>query len=98
MTIDELSRIKETYIDERKRELEQGVVIVDVHMGTCGIAAGSRNIFTALHDEIARLGCADVKLRITGVRGTLQHGAHDHRPVSRAGAGQVRASRCGEGP
>jgi len=98
MTIDELSRIKETYIDERKRELEQGVVIVDVHMGTCGIAAGSRNIFTALHDEIARLGCADVKLRITGCAGlcsmepmiTVQYPGQAPVKYGRLDAGKAR--------
>jgi hypothetical protein len=53
MTIDELNRIKETYIDERKRELEQGVVIVDSPHGTCGIAAWEPEHFHGPQDEIA---------------------------------------------
>ena len=69
MTIKELSEIKETYIDERKKELEEGVAIVDVHMGTCGIAAGGRNVFSALQGEIERLGVETVKLRVTGCAG-----------------------------
>ena len=69
MTIKELSEIKETYIEERKRELVEGVVTVDVHMGTCGIAAGARGIFSALQDEIERLGVDHVKLRVTGCAG-----------------------------
>jgi len=69
MTIKELSEIKESYIDERKRELEEGVATVDVHMGTCGIAAGGRNVFSALQGEIERLGVENVKLRVTGCAG-----------------------------
>lgn len=69
MTIKELEKIKETYIDERKREVEEGVVTVDVHMGTCGIAAGARGVFAALQGEIERLGVSNVKLRVTGCAG-----------------------------
>lgn len=69
MTIKELSEIKEAYIGERKKELEEGVATVDVHMGTCGIAAGARGIFSALQDEIERLGVDHVKLRVTGCAG-----------------------------
>jgi len=69
MTIKELEKIKETYIDERKREVEEGVITVDVHMGTCGIAAGARGVFAALQGEIERLGVSNVKLRVTGCAG-----------------------------
>lgn len=69
MTIKELNKIKETYIDERKREIEEGVATVDVHMGTCGIAAGARGVFAALQEEIERLGVDHVKLRVTGCAG-----------------------------
>jgi NADP-reducing hydrogenase subunit HndB len=69
MTIKELEKIKEAYIDERKREIEEGVATVDVHMGTCGIAAGARGVFAALQEEIERLGVSNVKLRVTGCAG-----------------------------
>ncbi|HQK49345.1 MAG TPA: (2Fe-2S) ferredoxin domain-containing protein, partial [Syntrophales bacterium] len=69
MTIDELNEIKGSYIDQRKRELEEGVVTVDVHMGTCGIAAGARGVFSALQGEIERLEMKTVKLRVTGCAG-----------------------------
>jgi len=69
MTIDELNEIKGSYIDQRKRELEEGVVSVDVHMGTCGIAAGARGVFSALQGEIERLEMKTVKLRVTGCAG-----------------------------
>jgi len=38
-------------------------------MGTCGIAAGGRNVFSALQGEIERLGVDNVKLRVTGCAG-----------------------------
>jgi len=69
MTIKELSEIKETYIGERKKELEEGVVTVDVHMGTCGIAAGGRNVFSALQGEMVWLVVDNVMLRVTGCSG-----------------------------
>jgi len=52
MTIKELNEIKESYIDERKKELEEGVATVDVHMGTCGIAAGARDTMHAIINEL----------------------------------------------
>lgn len=69
MTITELKEIKENYIDRRKKELEQGFVSVDVHMGTCGIAAGARKVFSALEDEMSRLGVTGMSLRVTGCAG-----------------------------
>jgi NADP-reducing hydrogenase subunit HndB len=69
MTINELKEIKENYIDRRKEELGQGVVSVDVHMGTCGIAAGARNVFSSLEEEISRLGLTGIRLRVTGCAG-----------------------------
>lgn len=69
MTINELREIKENYIDKRKEELEEGVISVDVHMGTCGIAAGARNVFSALEQEMSRLGMTSIKLRVTGCAG-----------------------------
>lgn len=69
MTINELKEIKENYIDKRKEELEEGVITVDVHMGTCGIAAGARTVFAALEKEMSRLNISNVKLRVTGCAG-----------------------------
>lgn len=69
MTINELNKLKERYINKRKTELADGMITVDVHMGTCGIAAGARNVFSALQEEIERLDVENVKLRITGCAG-----------------------------
>ncbi len=69
MTIKELSEIKEAYIDERKRELEEGVATVDVHMGTCGIASGAKEVMDALMREIEEAGVTDVAVTTSGCMG-----------------------------
>ena len=42
---------------------------VTVHMGTCGIAAGARDVMTALMDELASAGLKNVTLRQSGCLG-----------------------------
>jgi len=42
---------------------------VTVHMGTCGIAAGAREIMTALLDEIAQSNIKDVIATTSGCAG-----------------------------
>jgi NADP-reducing hydrogenase subunit HndB len=42
---------------------------ITVHMGTCGIAAGARDVLTALADELGRVGITNVTLRRSGCIG-----------------------------
>lgn len=42
---------------------------VVVHMGTCGIAAGARNVMTALMSELALAGTDDVIVKTSGCGG-----------------------------
>ena len=42
---------------------------VTVHMGTCGIAAGAREVMTALMDEIAQAKVEDVIVTTSGCAG-----------------------------
>lgn len=42
---------------------------VTVHMGTCGIAAGARDVMTALMEELAAAGIDNVTLRQAGCLG-----------------------------
>lgn len=69
MTAEELKKIKDSYIDERMKEIEEGYVQVDVHMGTCGIASGARSIHQAILEEIEKSGAANVRIKITGCAG-----------------------------
>ena len=65
----ELTEIKERYIANRKKELARGVVTIDIHMGTCGIAAGAHAVFAAIQGEVERLNLDHVKFRMTGCAG-----------------------------
>jgi NADP-reducing hydrogenase subunit HndB len=44
-------------------------VRVTVHMGTCGIAAGARDVLTALMDTLGRSGAENVTVTQTGCAG-----------------------------
>jgi len=50
------------------RDSEGGPRVV-VAMGTCGIAAGAREIMSALLDELSNRGLTDVSVTQTGCRG-----------------------------
>lgn len=69
LTIDELRKMRET----AKRDIYlregnfRGKVIV--HMGTCGIAAGAREIMSTFLDETDRRKIKDIMLTSTGCAG-----------------------------
>ena len=69
LNIDDLKRIKEEY--KATFTLREGGyrAKVTVHMGTCGIAAGARNVMNALVDEIGRSGAKDVIATTSGCAG-----------------------------
>jgi NADP-reducing hydrogenase subunit HndB len=69
LTIEELKK--------RRDEARKGIYLRDgefrgkitVHMGTCGIAAGSRAIVSAFLEELERHGVRDVQLATSGCAG-----------------------------
>ncbi|MCP4714545.1 MAG: (2Fe-2S) ferredoxin domain-containing protein [Deltaproteobacteria bacterium] len=69
LTLEDLKRIRE---DARKsmalREGESAVKIT-VHMGTCGIAAGAREVMRVLLDEIAASKRYDIRVTNAGCMG-----------------------------
>jgi len=70
LTIEELARTREEA--RRKLALREGGEFrakINVHMGTCGIAAGARAVMTALIDEVERRGLQDVLLTSSGCAG-----------------------------
>ena len=69
MSGEELLKIKEAYIQEKRDEARSGVINILVHMGTCGIAAGAREIFDSINGEIDGRGLKNIKLRSTGCAG-----------------------------
>jgi NADP-reducing hydrogenase subunit HndB len=69
LTIADLKKIKEKYqADFALREGGYTAKII-VHMGTCGIAAGARNIMTAVMEESARANRTDVIVTTSGCAG-----------------------------
>lgn len=69
LTIDDLLKIKEKHKAEFSLREGGNRVKVTVHMGTCGIAAGARNIMTALLDELAGAGVTDAIVTTSGCAG-----------------------------
>lgn len=69
LTIADLKKIKEK--QHATFTLREGGyrAKVTVHMGTCGIAAGARNIMTALMDEISKAKVEDVIITTSGCAG-----------------------------
>lgn len=69
LTIEDLQKIKEKHkADFTLREGGYRAKIT-VHMGTCGIAAGARNVMTALMDELATTKVDDVIVTTSGCAG-----------------------------
>ncbi|MCK5426159.1 MAG: (2Fe-2S) ferredoxin domain-containing protein [Thermodesulfovibrionia bacterium] len=69
LTIDDLKNIKEKH--KATFTVREGGyrAKVTVHMGTCGIAAGAREVMTALMDEIAQAKVEDVIVTTSGCAG-----------------------------
>jgi len=70
LTVEDLKKIKEKRSDEiRLREGGPYKYRITVHMGTCGIAAGARNILSALMDNIEKKGTKEVLVATSGCAG-----------------------------
>jgi NADP-reducing hydrogenase subunit HndB len=69
LTIDELRQMRETA--KKEIYLREGEFRgkINVHMGTCGIAAGAREIMGAFLDEIDDKGITDIMFTSTGCAG-----------------------------
>ena len=69
LTIDDLKKIKEDY--KATLTLREGGARakVTVHMGTCGIASGAREVLNALMREIEESAVADVIVTTSGCMG-----------------------------
>jgi len=69
MTIDDLAKIRDAA--RHKIALRQGAgrVKINVHMGTCGIAAGAREILTTVMEEIEARDLHDVIVTNSGCAG-----------------------------
>jgi len=69
LSIEDLKKIKESV--RAAVTLREGGyrARVNVHMGTCGLAAGARTVMTALLDEIQKMDIKDVVVVTSGCAG-----------------------------
>jgi NADP-reducing hydrogenase subunit HndB len=70
-TIEDLKRMREKFQSDTKLRHDSGTQII-VGMGTCGIAAGAREVMSAILDEIAKRKLQDVTVRQTGCIGMCE--------------------------
>jgi len=69
MTIEDLAKIRESARYKIALRQGSGRVRINVHMGTCGIAAGAREILTAVMKEIEQRELHDVMVTNSGCAG-----------------------------
>jgi len=69
LTIEDLKRIRDN--TRKSTALREGgaTVKITVHMGTCGIAAGAREVMDALLDEMAQTDRQDIRVVTSGCMG-----------------------------
>jgi NADP-reducing hydrogenase subunit HndB len=69
LTIEDLKRIRESA--KKATALREGetTVKITVHMGTCGIAAGAREVMDALLEELAQADRQDIHVVTSGCMG-----------------------------
>jgi NADP-reducing hydrogenase subunit HndB len=69
LTIDDLKKIKEKTAKETSLRHGGATVKITVHMGTCGIAAGAREVMNALMEEMAAADRQDIRVVTSGCMG-----------------------------
>jgi NADP-reducing hydrogenase subunit HndB len=69
LTIDDLKKIKEKATKETSLRYGKAKVKITVHMGTCGIAAGAREVMSALMEEMATTDRQDIRVVASGCMG-----------------------------
>jgi len=69
LTIDDLKRIKEETARDTSLRGGKANVKITVHMGTCGIAAGAREVMSALMEEMAQTDRQDIRVVTSGCMG-----------------------------
>ena len=69
LTIDDLKKIKERVEKEDQFRAGTKRMKLTVHMGTCGIASGAKEVMDALMREIEEAGVTDVAVTTSGCMG-----------------------------
>ena len=71
-TLEDLKKVREKALEQMKIREGKFSARVVVAMGTCGIAAGARDVMTAILDEIDKRGVSDVSVTQTGCKGLCE--------------------------
>jgi NADP-reducing hydrogenase subunit HndB len=66
---EDLERVRDKTAAEMALRLGSATVTVTVHMGTCGIAAGARDVMKALMQELAATERQDIRVLAAGCLG-----------------------------
>ena len=69
LTIDDLKKIKEKTAKDTSLRDGMANVKITVHMGTCGIAAGAREVMNALMEDMAEADRQDIRVVTSGCMG-----------------------------
>jgi NADP-reducing hydrogenase subunit HndB len=69
LTIEDLKRIREETAKTTSLRDGDATVKITVHMGTCGIAAGAREVMNALMEEMAVADRPDIRVVTSGCMG-----------------------------
>ncbi|MDZ4165167.1 MAG: (2Fe-2S) ferredoxin domain-containing protein [Smithellaceae bacterium] len=69
ITIADLKKIKERVHSQTSLREGKQRAKVTVHMGTCGIAAGAREVMNSLMDAVAEANISDVMVTTSGCAG-----------------------------
>lgn len=69
LTIDDLKKIKEKVKKDTALREGGSTVKITVHMGTCGIAAGAREVMGALLEEMSETDRQDIRVITSGCMG-----------------------------
>ena len=69
LSLEDLKKIKEQTAKNTYLRDGDANVKITVHMGTCGIAAGAREVMTALMEEMAAADRQDIRVVASGCMG-----------------------------
>ena len=69
LTIEDLKKIRESAKKSTALREGEAAVKITVHMGTCGIAAGAREVMDALLEEMAQTDRQDIRVVTSGCMG-----------------------------
>ena len=66
---EELNALREKAIKDIELRSTEKDLVITVHMGTCGISAGAREVLKSIVSELSALGISNVTVRQSGCAG-----------------------------